>query len=115
MIWRMVSKEQEGLTWHLLSAAELNSAGRRVNQVHTLAGTSTLRQQLCGLDFQLSPLAFFQTNSTQAEVMYNMVAEAAGICVAAHSCTLSLGNITSGDAIAMRTRHTHTCCVPAWH
>ena len=50
-----------------------------MNQVHTLVGTSKLQQQLCGLKLQLSPLAFFQTNTKQAEVMYSMVAEAAGV------------------------------------
>ena len=47
--------------------------------MHTLAGSGKLQQQLCGLKFQLSPLAFFQTNTKQAEVMYNVVAEAAGV------------------------------------
>ena len=71
-----------------LLPAELNTAGKRVNQVHTLAGSSKLQQQLCGLNFQLSPLAFFQTNSKQTEVMYNEVALAAGIfsCLSMRFC-----------------------------
>ena len=70
---------ESGSIEELVLCAELNTAGRRVNQVHTLAGSSKLQQQLCGLKFQLSPLAFFQTNSKQTEVMYNGVAQAAGI------------------------------------
>ena len=46
--------------------------------MHSLAGSAILHQQLCGLRFRLSPLAFFQTNTAQAEVLYNAVAEAAG-------------------------------------
>ncbi len=57
-----------------------------MNQVHTLAGSSKLQQQLCGLKFQLSPLAFFQTNSKQTEVMYNEVAQAAGIFGGPSTC-----------------------------
>ena len=80
---------ESGSPEELLLCAELNTAGRQVNQVHTLAGSSKLQQQLCGLKFQLSPLAFFQTNSKQTEVMYNEVALAAGVfsCLPTHPAT----------------------------
>ena len=84
-----------------LLPAELNTAGKRVNQVHTLAGSSKLQQQLCGLNFQLSPLAFFQTNSKQTEVMYNEVALAAGI----FSC-LSMRSAIN-NAFAASGPHSH--------
>lgn len=37
---------------------------------HTLFGTSTLKDVLCGLTFDLSPAAFFQVNPRQTEVLY---------------------------------------------
>lgn len=77
-----------------LLCAEYNTAGRRVDQVHSLAGSATLHQQLCGLRFQLSPLAFFQTNTAQAEVLYNAVAEAAGLY---HPCSWSTSRSATLD------------------
>ena len=60
--------------------AEYNNARKRVDQLYTLAGSSVLQQRLCGLSFRMSPLAFFQTNSQQTEVLYRAVADAAGVC-----------------------------------
>jgi len=64
--------------------AEYNTAGKRIDQLHSLAGVSMLQQQLSGLHFRLSPLAFFQTNTVQTEVLYNEVAKAAGT----HLCAM---------------------------
>lgn len=50
-------------------------AGRGVS---VLYGRGFLLEKLCGLEFEISPESFFQTNTRQAEVLYNMVAEAAG-------------------------------------
>ena len=43
-----------------------------------LFGRSTLDVTLCGLRFEASPHAFLQTNINQTEVLYQMIAEAAG-------------------------------------
>jgi 23S rRNA (uracil1939-C5)-methyltransferase len=40
-----------------------------------LAGTPQLREQLAGLDFLISPEAFFQTNTEMAERLYGIAAE----------------------------------------
>lgn len=90
----------------LLLPAELNTAGKRVDQVHTLAGSSKLQQQLCGLMFQLSPLAFFQTNSKQTEVLYNEIALASG----------TFSRLPTRPAIRERAPliwlcHIRTCCM----
>jgi len=43
-----------------------------------LCGRSTLNVTLCGLRFEASPHAFLQTNINQTEVLYKMIADAAG-------------------------------------
>lgn len=35
-------------------------------------------ERLCGLEFAITPLSFFQTNPKQTETLYNAVADAAG-------------------------------------
>ncbi|MBO4871884.1 MAG: 23S rRNA (uracil(1939)-C(5))-methyltransferase RlmD [Lachnospiraceae bacterium] len=43
--------------------------------VHLLYGEPRLREQVCGLDFQISPFSFFQTNTRAAEKLYEKVRE----------------------------------------
>ena len=69
-----------------LLCAEYNNARKRVDQLHTLAGSSMLQQRLCGLSFRMSPLAFFQTNSRQTKLLYRTVADAAGVCTCPFWC-----------------------------
>jgi 23S rRNA (uracil1939-C5)-methyltransferase len=42
-------------------------------------GEEMLREQLCGLDFEMSYNAFFQTNTEMAERLYSVAAEYAGL------------------------------------
>lgn len=37
---------------------------------YTLWGSGTMRDELCGLEFELSPLSFYQVNPAQAEKLY---------------------------------------------
>ena len=53
---------------------------------HVLHGTPTISEQLCGLEFQISPDSFFQVNSAQAEVLYELVRRAAGTASLASTC-----------------------------
>lgn len=39
---------------------------------YTLYGSDTITDTLCGLDFELSPLSFYQVNPTQAEKLYGI-------------------------------------------
>ena len=50
----------------------------RVARSTALFGPLPLRQRLCGLDFQVAPHSFFQTNTHMAEVLYDAVADAVG-------------------------------------
>ncbi len=58
-----------------------------------LCGRATLGTTLRGLRFEASPHAFLQTNTAQTEVLYRIIAEAAGEtwCLAAgcHVATLT--------------------------
>ena len=41
-------------------------------------GQKSLMERLCGLDFAITPLSFFQTNTKQTETLYRVVRDAAG-------------------------------------
>ena len=45
------------------------------DRLHTLWGSDTVTQHLCGADFRLSPLTFFQINTAQAERLYTLAGE----------------------------------------
>lgn len=51
---------------------------RRVAAEYVLAGRGHLLERLCGLEFEVSANSFFQTYTAQAEVLYGLVAAAAG-------------------------------------
>lgn len=46
---------------------------------HTLYGNGYITDVLCGLKFRISPLSFYQINRTQAEKLYTIAAEYAGL------------------------------------
>jgi 23S rRNA (uracil1939-C5)-methyltransferase len=50
-----------------------------VSEVHVLKGKSTLFENLCDLRFELSPQAFFQTNTHQADVLYRTIVDYADV------------------------------------
>ncbi len=52
-----------------------NTAGGRTGVI----GSELLREHLCGLDFEISHRAFFQTNTEMAEFLYGIAAEMAGL------------------------------------
>lgn len=58
------------------SSSNRGAQALRVQSSHVLAGASSLMESLCGLQFQLSPQSFFQTNTVQAEKLYQLVVQA---------------------------------------
>ena len=76
----------DALVQHILSACPetvgiiLNVNKTRGNTVlagdfHTLWGSDTLRDTLCGAQFELSPVSFYQVNPVQAERLYEKALE----------------------------------------
>ncbi len=51
---------------------------RRIIKEVVSHGPGSLIESLCGLEFQVSPNSFFQTNTMQAQRLYELIAEAAG-------------------------------------
>ncbi len=72
-----------GVRPHRRKSSKLNCLSSQRQQSHVLFGTSTITERLCELDFQISPESFFQVNSAQAEVLYDLVHKPAGMLVTA--------------------------------
>jgi len=72
-----------GVRPHRRKSSKLKCLSSQRQQSHVLFGTSTITERLCELDFQISPESFFQVNSAQAEVLYDLVHKAAGMLVTA--------------------------------
>jgi 23S rRNA (uracil1939-C5)-methyltransferase len=69
-----------------------------------LSGTPQLREQLAGLEFLISPEAFFQTNTEMAERLYGVAAEFAQLRGHERVFDLYCGIGTIGLALAARAR-----------
>jgi 23S rRNA (uracil1939-C5)-methyltransferase len=66
----------EGLMWTRTDALAETTAGGKTEVV---AGARKLQEELSGLRFSISPLAFFQTNTEMAERLYAVAAELADL------------------------------------
>lgn len=67
-----------------LTSIQISYNEKRGNTVlgdrfETIYGTDTISDTLCGLDFSLSPQAFYQVNHDQAEVLYEKAVSFAGL------------------------------------
>ena len=68
----------------------------------TLYGASTLKDVLCGLEFDLSPAAFFQVNPQQTEVLYQTALDFAELTPDDRLCDVYCG---AGTISLMMARH----------
>ena len=50
------------------------------DRVETLFGPDRITDRLCGLDFEISPLSFYQVNRDGAELLYGIAGEMLGEC-----------------------------------
>ena len=66
----------EGLHWTRTEALAETTVGGKTEVV---AGARKLQEELAGLSFSISPLAFFQTNTEMAERLYAVAAELADL------------------------------------
>ena len=48
-------------------------------EIHTIWGQDTIKDTLCGLEFDISPLSFYQVNPIQCEKLYGKAIEYAGL------------------------------------
>ncbi|ESW22544.1 hypothetical protein PHAVU_005G161800 [Phaseolus vulgaris] len=76
---------------------------------YTLYGKSNIRETLRGLTFQISANSFFQTNTYQAEVLYKLIEDCAGVKGDGSEIVLDLfcGTGTIGLTLARRVRHVY--------
>lgn len=65
-----------------------------------LYGSPSITDTLCGLHFSLSPQSFYQVNRTQAERLYALAAEAAGLTGEETLLDLYCGTGTIGLSMA---------------
>ena len=85
----------------------LNENRERTNVIlgrtfRTLHGESTLKDVLCGLEFDLSPAAFFQVNPQQTEVLYQTALDFAELKPGDRLCDVYCG---AGTISLMMARH----------
>lgn len=76
-------KEEEEFSYSLESVI-LNINKNKTSQIMgtqciTLAGTPTVRDFICGMEFEISPLSFYQVNPVQTERLYAKVKEYASL------------------------------------
>ncbi|EOY27009.1 RNA methyltransferase family protein isoform 1 [Theobroma cacao] len=76
---------------------------------YTLYGKSTITESLRGLTFQISANSFFQTNTRQAEVLYKLIEDCAGLRGDGSEVVLDLfcGTGTIGLTLAKTARHVY--------
>ncbi|GAB2293434.1 hypothetical protein Dimus_027633 [Dionaea muscipula] len=76
---------------------------------HLLYGKSTITEALRGLTFQISANSFFQTNTHQAEILYKLIEDVAGLRGDGSEIVLDLfcGTGTIGLTLAKRARHVY--------
>lgn len=85
----------------------LNENRERTNVImgrkfRTLFGRDTLSDTLCGLQFEISPAAFFQVNPAQTEVLYRTALELAALEESDRLCDVYCG---AGTITLMMARH----------
>ncbi|GLT69282.1 hypothetical protein SLA2020_414430 [Shorea laevis] len=103
----------------ILSIPEVVSVMNNVNtsvgntsvgeEEYTLYGKPTITEILRGLTFQISANSFFQTNTQQAEVLYRLIEDSAGLRGDGSEIVLDLfcGTGTIGLTLARKVRHVY--------
>ena len=72
---------------------------------HNIYGKDTLKDRLCGLDFELAAPAFFQVNPVQTEKLYGTALDFAGLKETDTLCDVYCGAGTSSLMMARHCRH----------
>ena len=90
-----------------LKSVVVNSNRERTNVIlgpkcRTIWGQDHITDELCGLKFRISPLSFYQVNRRQAERLYSLAAEFAGLSGGETVLDLYCGTGTIGLSIAAK-------------
>lgn len=92
-----------------LTCVVINSNRERTNvalgrKCRTVWGREAIRDRLCGLEFSISPLSFYQINRTQAERLYRLAGEYAELKEEELLLDLYCGTGTIGLSMAAGSR-----------
>ena len=92
-----------------LKSVMVNSNRERTNVVlgkknRVVWGQDHITDRLCGLDFHISPLSFYQVNRTQAERLYQQAADYAGLTGKETVLDLYCGTGTIGLSMAKKAK-----------
>jgi 23S rRNA (uracil1939-C5)-methyltransferase len=91
--------DAEALFWSRTDQLAETTQGGETSLV---SGVPTLEEELCGLSFEISPEAFFQTNTEMAERLYGIAGEAAALTGYERVFDLFCGIGTIGLSLAAR-------------
>jgi 23S rRNA (uracil1939-C5)-methyltransferase len=78
-----------------------------VGDTEVVAGAEAIEEELAGLRFRISPLAFFQTNTEMAERLYGVAAELADLRGHERLFDLYCGSGTIGLVLSARAAQVH--------
>ena len=92
-----------------LKSVIINSNREKTNVIlgkkcRTVWGSDTIKDTLCGLTFHISPLSFYQVNRTQAEKLYAIAKEYAGLTGEEILLDLYCGTGTIGLSMAHQAK-----------
>ena len=76
-----------------------------VDKLELIYGSEFITEQLCDLTFKITPMSFFQTNTTAAEMLYETVMEFAGDIADKEIFDLYCGTGTIGNILAKHAKH----------
>ncbi len=77
------------------------------NEIHTLWGEEFIKDTLCGIDFRISPLSFYQVNPIQTERLYNTAVSYAGLTGSETVWDLYCGIGTISLSMAKKAGHVY--------
>jgi len=96
-------KDSSGISSLYFQAMGAKKSGEEP-PVEYLSGSTHLKEKLCGLQFSVSPLAFFQVNTLAAEVLYQKIGELAQVDAETNILDVCCGTGTIGLSLAKKCR-----------
>lgn len=93
-----------------LKSVVINSNREKTNVIlgpkcRTIWGQDFITDELCGLRFQISPMSFYQVNPCQAEKLYSIAGQYAGLTGSETVLDLYCGTGTIGLSMASKAGH----------